>query len=305
VSSSVLVEGILDLGIPVVVFDPTAQWTGFLDRNKDSTFEPAYKRFNLTEDDSKSYKGIIYDCKTPEIDLDFKDYMNPGEITVFNLNKLKAGEYDIAVQNIIDKIFKIQWGESTELRMLLVFDEIHRMLEKYGGSGGYLSLEKAAREFRKWGIGVLMASQVSADFKEALAGNVLTEVQLNTKSMEDIAKIKSKYGEVYSERITRMSVGTALFQHPRYNEGKPWFVNIRPPLHSPHNLSEEMLEAYTKYSEYLKNASDSLEKLKSGGVDISEIEMDLRLAKNKLKEGRFKMVEIYVESIDKFLQSHK
>jgi len=85
----------------------------------------------------------------------------------------------------------------------LVFDEVHRLLEKYGGKGGYVALEKACREFRKWGIGLIMVSQVSTDFKEAVAGNIMTEVQLNTKSMDDIKRIAHKYGVDYSSKISR------------------------------------------------------------------------------------------------------
>ncbi len=305
VTSSIFVEGVLDKNIPVVIFDPTAQWTGFLGTNKDEKIMQFYKKFGMTENDVKSYKGIIYNVESPKIDLDFKDYMNPGEVTIFNLNALKAGEYDVAVSNIVDTIFQMKWSETSQLRMLLVFDEIHRMLEKYGGSGGYLALEKAAREFRKWGIGVLMVSQVSADFKEALQGNVLTEIQLNTKSMGDIDKVKSKYGEDFAMRITRMNVGTGLFQNPRYNEGKPWFINIKPPVHDPHKLDDALLNKYMESAEYLKVVSNKIDELEAAGEDVEDVRMDLKLAKNKLKEGRFKMVDIYIDNLKEFMDKHK
>jgi hypothetical protein len=249
VSASIMVEEILLRKIPVVVFDPTSQWTGFVKQCRDENLLKYYKEFGLKEEDSKSFKGLIYNVTDPNIRIDFKKYMNPGEITVFNLNALKPGEYDQAVLHIVNTVFEIPWNESPELRLLLVFDEVHRLLEKYGGKGGYVALEKAAREFRKWGIGLIMASQVSTDFKEAVAGNILTEVQMNTKSMDDIKKIAQKYGIEYSSKVTRQGIGVGMLQNPKYNNGKPWFVHFRPTLHSPHKIPQEELEKYSEYSE--------------------------------------------------------
>ncbi|MCJ7817166.1 MAG: DUF87 domain-containing protein, partial [Candidatus Aenigmarchaeota archaeon] len=194
VGASVFVEEALDKKIPVIVFDPTAQWTGFVKQCEDENLLKFYRQFGMDVRYTKPYKGMILEITDPHIILDFKKYMNPGEITVFTMNKLGPGEYDVAVKNIINAIFKTGWEESTKLRMIMVFDEVHRLLEKYGGIGGYISLEQACREFRKWGIGIIMCSQVLADFKEAIAGNVLTDVQMNTKSLIDIRKVETKYG---------------------------------------------------------------------------------------------------------------
>ncbi len=303
VTASIIIEEVLDLKIPVLVFDPTTQWTGFVKQLKDKNLLKYYPEFGLKPSDSKSYRGLLYDVETPEIHLDIKKYMNPGEVTVFNLSKLKPGEYDQAVMHIIDSLFQIPWEESSELRMVLVFDECHRLLEKYGGKGGYVALERAAREFRKWGIGLVMVSQVSADFKEAVAGNILTEIQLNTKSIEDIKKIEEKYGKEYSSRITRQSIGVAMVQNPHYNDGKPWFVHFRPTYHNPHKIKDSELKKYVEYSEKI----DAFEKqLQSNVIKKSEnLLMELKLARDKLKEGHFKMVEIYLSAFTETFKNKK
>jgi hypothetical protein len=298
VTASVIAEEALVNNIPVIVFDPTNQWTGFVKRLKDKRILEYYKQFNLTEEDSRSFKGLIYDIDDPNIDINIKKYMNPGEITVFNLSNLKPGEYDQAVMHIVDKIFLLSWPETHDLKVFLVFDEVHRLLEKYGGKGGYVALEKAAREFRKWGIGLLMVSQVSADFKQAVAGNILTEVQLNTKSIEDIEKIQQKYGINYSSKITRLGVGVALVQNPRYNNGKPWFIHFRPPYHDPHKISETELKQYSQYSTMLDKFEQTLDYYEKRGIDILSIKLELKLTRNKLKEGHFKMVDMYVKSLE-------
>ena len=298
VSASIIVEEALMHKIPVVVFDPTSQWTGFLKPCHDQNLLKYYSNFGLDKNnDPRSFRGQLYDVKDPKVNIDFKKYMNPGEITVFNLSHLKTGEYDVAVKGIIDIMFNIQWEESPDLKMIVVFDEVHRLLEKYGGHGGYVALEKACREFRKWGIGLIMASQVNADFKEAVQGNILTEIQLNTKSMEDIKKIKQKYGKEFSERVTRQGIGVAMMQNAKYNNGKPWFVQFRPTLHSPHKIPGEQLKQYAKYSALLDHYEAMILNEKAKGRDIGDITLELTLTKNKLKEGNIKMVEIYLTSL--------
>ena len=305
VSASIFVEEALLHNIPVVIFDPTSQWTGFLKPLDDENILKFYPMFNMKEGDAHGFRGLIYNVETSDIDLNFEDYMNPGEVTIFNLNSLTTQEYDAAVTKIIQKMFSIHWDESPDLKLLVVFDEVHRLIEKYGGKTGYVALEKACREFRKWGLGLIMASQVSADFKEAVSGNILSEVQLNTKNLEDIRKVKEKYGEDYANRVTRQGIGVGLFQNPKYNDGKPWFINFKPPLHNPHKISEKELKIYMDYSEKLKDIEKELEKLKFDNKDVSDLELEFKLAKNKLKEGHFKMTELYLNSLQENLKTKK
>ncbi len=302
VSASVIAEEALDKNVPVIVFDPTAQWTGFVKACKDTNLTRRYKEFDMSDFDIKSYPGLIYDVEKPDFELKIKEFINPGEITIFCLNKLKPGEYDKAVDHIIKSIFGETWEESSDLKLLLVFDEVHRLLEKYGGTGGYVALEKAAREFRKWGIGIIMCSQVLADFKSAISGNVLTEIQLNTKSLVDIEKVKTKYGEQYSQRITRMGVGAGLMQYPKYNDGKPFFVEFRPTKHDPHKITEAELSLYKTNIEKLKLIESKIKGLKERKIYTEDYELDFKLAMKKLKTGNFRMVEIYITSLEKSLE---
>ena len=302
VSASVFAEEALEKNIPVIVFDPTAQWTGFVKACKDTNLIKKYREFDMSDFDIKSYPGLIYDVEKPDFELKIKEFINPGEITIFCLNKLKLGEYDKAVDHIIKSIFGETWEETQELKLLIVFDEVHRLLEKYGGTGGYVALEKAAREFRKWGIGIIMCSQVLADFKSAISGNVLTEIQLNTKSLVDIEKVRTKYGEQYSQRITRMGVGAGLIQYPKYNDGKPFFVEFRPTKHNPHKITEAELSLYKSNIEKLKIIESKIKSLKERKIYTEDYELDLKLAMKKLKTGNFRMVEIYIASLEKSLE---
>ncbi|MEM5793410.1 MAG: DUF87 domain-containing protein [Candidatus Aenigmatarchaeota archaeon] len=303
VSAMIIVEELLEKKIPVVVFDPTAQWTGFVRPCKDDDLLKFYGKFGMKISDAKSYKGMIYEVTDPNAKIDFKKYMNPGEITIFTLNKLKPGEYDQAVETIVNTIFEQRWEESTKLQMVIVLDEVHRLLEKYGGRGGYVALERACREFRKWGIGLIMISQVLSDFKEAIKGNVLTEIQLHTKSLEDLQRIEQKFGEEYAKKVTKLEVGVGMIQNPKYNKGKPYFVSFRPTYHSPHKIPEQDLEMYKEYERMIKEIEERIEKLSKEGKNVFDLTVELKLAKDKLKKGMFRMAKIYIDSLTKSLNS--
>ena len=301
VGASVIVEEALAQKIPVIVFDPTAQWTGFVRGCRDKNLLKYYPKYGMDLKNIRSYKGMIFEMSDPKQKIDFKEFMNPGEITVFTLNKLKPAEFDEAVRNIINSMFRVNWEESTTLKMIVVFDEVHRLLEKYGGRGGYVVLEKACREFRKWGIGLILCSQVLADFKVAIAGNVLTDIQLNTKSLEDIQKAKDKYGEKYAKRVTRQGLGVGMIHNPKYNDGKPYFIQFRPTYHNPHKITNQELEEYKGFATELKAIKKKIEELKKKGKEIFDLELELRLAEDKLKLGNFRMAKIYITSLKKHL----
>jgi hypothetical protein len=305
VAASVFIEELLDMKIPVVVFDPTAQWTGFVRPCKDQDFFEVYKKFGMEPEDAKPYRGVIYEVTDPKVKIDFKKYMNPGEITIFTLDKLKPGEYDQAVMNIVDTIFQIPWEESIDLKMAIVFDEIHRLHEKYGGKGGYIALEKGAREFRKWGIGLILVSQIIADFKEELKGNVLTEMQLHTKSATDVERVREKYGDEFAKRIPKLEIGVGMMQNPKFNNGKPFFVNIRPVKHEAHKIPDKELETYKKFDEILSDIERTIGKMREAGIDTFDIDLEFKLATDKLKEGRFKMAEMYTESLIESLKRYE
>ncbi|NOQ55827.1 MAG: DUF87 domain-containing protein, partial [Nanohaloarchaea archaeon] len=300
-------EELLDLGLPVVVFDPTAQWSGFIRPCKDQHMLDLYPKYGLKPEHAKSYKTNIIvvesaDSLTDE-EIDIRQYMKPGEITVFVMSKLSSSELDKFVRRTIKSIFAIQWPEAKTLKVLIVYDEMHRLLPKYGGKGGYLELERGCREFRKWGLGLFMISQVLADFKGAIKANVANEIQLRTKYNGDIQRIKQRYGPDYATRVARLTVGAGLIQNPEYNEGKPWFIQFRPLRHDTGRLSNEELDVYMGLKKSIDEIASKIAKFKSKGVDTYDIEIELNMARTKLQQGVFKMSETYIQSLKARLES--
>jgi len=143
----------------------------------------------------------------------------------------------------------------------------------------------------------MMCSQVTADFKQAISGNIMTEVQMQTKSMEDIDRVETKYGEQFAKRISSEDVGTGMIQNSNYNDGDPWFVDFRPTYHNPHKIPDKELNKYHDLSNELDKLKDKLQQMEDNGEDIRDKDLELQLAENKLKEGRFKMAKMYIDSL--------
>jgi hypothetical protein len=161
-----------------------------------------------------------------------------GEILVLSLEKLQPRYVDLFTKRFIRYIFASNPKETTELKLLIISEEVHRFLPKYGGQNAYLALESGVREFRKWGIGLMMISQVLTDFKGAIRANIGTEVQFRTKYSGDINMVKAKYGALYSSFVAKLPVGTGMYQNPEFNDGKPYFIEFRPLYHNPLGLTD-------------------------------------------------------------------
>jgi hypothetical protein len=297
VAAMIIAEEVLKRNIPVIVFDPTAQWTGFMKPCRDKDMLALYPKFGLKPEDARRFPVDIKLITDPEAKIDIKKCVQPGLMTIFLIHRLKPEELDRFVRRTIDAIFAVPWPESKKLELLIVYDEVHRLLPKYGGAKGYLALERGCREFRKWGIGLWMVSQVLGDFKGAIRANIATEVQLRTRYSGDMKWAREKYGKQYAETLPKLVTGTAMVQNPKFNDGKPYFVTFRPLLHDPHRLSEEEIDKYVKFSQEIEKIEEKISRLKARGIDTTDIELELTLAKDKLRAGMIAMAETYLESV--------
>jgi hypothetical protein len=297
VSAQIIVEECLKKGVSVIVFDPTFQWSGFINKTTDKRMLDLYSKFGIKPEESTAFNTKLYQVEDPSMKIDIKKYVIPGQITVFGMNKLRASELDTFVKRSIQSVFSANMPTTSKLKLLLVYDEVHRVLPKYGGNEGYLYLEKGVREFRKWGIGMVMISQVISDFKEAIATNIGTEVQMRTKYKGDLKRVEDKYGKEYGVALPRLKVGTGMVQNSEYNKGRPYFIEFRPLLHSTDKVSDEQYKEMKRLEQVLYKIGMHLIKLKKSGRDISDIKVEFDLAKDKLKSGNTRMVKSYVESI--------
>jgi hypothetical protein len=299
VAAQVIVEEALNKGVSVIVFDPTAQWTGFLRKCEDRRMLAIYKNFSMRKTDAKAFNGNVHQILDARQIIDIKKYVSTGEINIFAINRLDPKDIDIFVANTIREVFHANLDESQELKLLIVYDEVHRLLPKFGGSGeGFIQIERACREFRKWGVGLVLISQVLTDFVGEIKANISTEIQVRTRDEGDLNRIKTKYGEDILSSVVRASVGTGMLENPAYNKGNPYLVSFRPLLHSTTRLSDDELGKHNKYNDKIEDLSYQLDQLEELKVDVFDIKLELKLALDKVKSGNFNMVDIYLDSLE-------
>ena len=298
ISAQVLIEEALLNNVCVIVFDPTAQWSGMLRKCEDKKMLSFYPKFKMKPNEARGFPGNIRAVKDARQIIDINKYFEPGHIQIFTLNKLQPKDMDIFVANVIRQIFKSDPKESPTLKTLLVFDEVHRLLPKFGGTGeGFLQIERGCREFRKWGLGQILISQVMNDFVGEIKANINTEVQTRTVEEGDLERIKSKYGDGFLKSLVKSEVGVAMFQNAEYNKGLPYFINFRPILHNTRRLSDEELEKYNQYNDQVDELEYQVEQLEELKVDVFDLKMELKLVKDKIMVGNFSVVDIYLEGL--------
>ncbi|MBN2367856.1 DUF87 domain-containing protein [Candidatus Woesearchaeota archaeon] len=298
IAAQVIVEEALLKEVAVIVFDPTAQWSGMLRKCQDEKMMSFYPRFHLTKKDAKAFNGNVRAIKNPREKIQLEKYWKPGEIQVFTLSTLSPKDMDIFVANTVRAVFQSNLQEFRGLRYMMVYDEVHRLLPKFGGSGeGFIQIERACREFRKWGIGVMLVSQVLADFVGQIKANINTEVQMKTRDEGDLNRIKTKYGESFIQELVKSPVGSGMVQNSSWNRGKPYYVTFRPIIHSVVRLTDEELEKYNKYNEIVEDLAYQLDQIEQEGKDVFDLRLELKLSLDKIKQGAFNMVEIYLEGL--------
>lgn len=298
VSAEVLIEEALVKGAATIIFDPTAQWTGFLRKNTNKKMFDLYPIFGLKPSDAKAFSGNVKQILNAREIIDVKKYIKAGEITSFAINRLEPEDIDILVANTIRQVFKANLPDSKELKLMIVFDEVHRLLPKFGGTGqGFIQIERAAREFRKWGVGLMLISQVLTDFIGETKANIGNEIQMRTRDQGDLDRIKTKYGDYMLQSLLKSATGTGMYENATYNRGEPYFIAFRPPLHQHAALGDDELANYNKYNEILDELDFQIEQLKAEGIDVFDFSLELKMALDKVKAGSFNMVDIYLESL--------
>jgi len=230
VAGMLISEELLRRDVPVIVFDPVGQWGGFFEKNSSKEMLSKYRKFGMGS--PKAFGGRVIEVGIPEMKMDILPYLNKRGITILQLTKLPPKKVDEFIYLCLKRIYSANLAETSYLKSLLVIDEVHRLLPKYGGKKAHVKLEQAVREFRKWGIGLLMISQVLTDFKGAIRGNIGTEIQLMSRYEGDIKRVRERHGSKVSKLISKLPVGLGMVEASGYNRGNPYFVEFRPLYHS-------------------------------------------------------------------------
>jgi len=292
ITAQIIAEEALAKNISTLVVDPTAQWTGIIKPLSEESIKKRYELFGMKKDSIRGYPARILTLDSGAEINNIGSLLKPGEITILNSISLAEKDIDAIAVNIVEGIFRKVPAETQELNTLIFFEEIHRILPKYGGTGkGLIALERAVREFRKWGIGIILISQVLDDFAGEIRANIGTEMQLRTSYEFDLNKIRLKYGDAIAKAVVREETGTAMMHNSNYNIGQPFFILIRPPYHDVHKLPESDLKKYALLSE-------KIEKLEKQGLSEQDM-LNIKMARKELEKLNFAVAELHLSEIKK------
>ena len=269
VAAQNICEELLKRGVEVIVFDPTGQWSGMMKPNEDKRLIRKYKKFNLKIQDNNGFPASILRLDKPAAG----NIAHEAQLTIIDTSRLTVAGAEAAINAVISYYFT-NAKESPSLKTVIVFEEIHRILKKFGGSGFALNdIERAVREFRKWGVGLMLISQVLEDFVGAIRANIATELQFKTGYEPDLLKIKEKFGDKISRSVVTAKPSHTLFHNSQYNIGQPFFIEIRPPMHRLEKLDKEEYERYLhirKMLDGVKAERHAYSALYQGKYDIAE-----------------------------------
>ena len=131
---------------------------------------------------------ILFDyevfANADESSINFNDLLKRN--TVFQLKHAPSDNVKkVVTELMINKLIQYSYTleQTKKLRLYCIIDEAHRMA--YNGS----PIDKLFREARKYGIGIILASQRSTDFDETLLSNTGTVITLKQNLMKDALHI--------------------------------------------------------------------------------------------------------------------
>ena len=150
------------------------------------------------------------------VDIDLLSLVRHG--LVIDLHNLYVETLQLAAGAfVLRKVYKdmFRWGETDQLRLVIVLDEAHRLARD-------ITLPKIMKEGRKFGIVLLVASQGMGDFHQDVLGNAGTKVIFRTnypESRKIAGFIRARQGQDLASRIEQLRVGSAYIQTPEMAYG--------------------------------------------------------------------------------------
>jgi DNA helicase HerA-like ATPase len=230
IAGMVIAEECLLKKVAVVVFTPTKEWNFFGSKCDSGKMLRLYKEFGLSEEDRKEFnhRELVVSCD--DLNIDVTSYVEEGKINVFVLDELTENDYNEFVKNSLESMMYKNWETTDKLKVLLVFENAYKLLPSFGNKAA-LMLEKACREFRKYGIGILLITHSFSDFGPAVLGNVASEIWFKTSYDRDLDRITHRYGPEYRTAVVRLRTGECMIANVEYNYSKPWFIKFRPLYH--------------------------------------------------------------------------
>lgn len=137
---------------------------------------------------------------------------SPPRGWVIDVSQLMEEVQRFAASFILRRVYRemFAWPQDGRMKLAVVLDEAHRMSRD-------VTLPKIMKEGRKYGVGVIVASQSADDFHKDVLGNTGTKIVFRTNfpASKDVAKLlRGRNGVDLSQAIEKLDVGTAYVSTP-------------------------------------------------------------------------------------------
>jgi KaiC/GvpD/RAD55 family RecA-like ATPase len=228
IAAKVIVEELLEDGIPVLAFDYTEQWQRLLEKNTNDEMLDRYTEFGMRRS-PKAWKGQVVDSIAQLGGL-----LASEGVTIVDLSETyDSSERVDKVAHMLDRLleyFQFQ-KDSEELRLLIVVEEAHLWTSRDIPKDALRFLDSAVRLLRKKGVGVMLVSQKISDFDPAMRSAMNISIFFRTKYEGDLRAIGRMIGSDASDIVPKLPVGYSVFHLA--DLGDPFVLAWRPTYSQP------------------------------------------------------------------------
>jgi KaiC/GvpD/RAD55 family RecA-like ATPase len=208
VAAKVIVEELLEDGIPVLVFDSTNQWERLLERNTNDEMIDRYAEFGMRQS-PKRFKGKVVQSASQ-----LNDPLSSEGVKIVDLSDTyDSGERVNKVAQILDQLLEYfqSQEDSDDLKLLIVVEEAHLWTLKEVPKDAVRFLDSAVRLLRKKGVGVMLVSQKISDFDPAMRSAMNISILFRTKYEGDLKTIARMLGGEMSAIVPKLPVGYSVY----------------------------------------------------------------------------------------------
>lgn len=143
---------------------------------------------------------------------------------IVDVSKLTEEVQRVAASFILRKVYRemFRWDQDGTMKLAVVLDEAHRMARD-------VTLPKIMKEGRKYGAGMIVASQNVDDFHADVLGNAGTKIVFRTNfpaSKKVSNFLRGRKGSDLSQEIEKLNVGVAYVSTPEIAQARKVYMSM-------------------------------------------------------------------------------
>lgn len=155
--------------------------------------------------------------------LESRDHQN----VILEFGKVSPDFLNSFIATLFDSLLSSVYQESTRLKLLIVMDGVYDyILNSIGWNcPSVYYMERAVRECRKWGVGILMSAEKISRLTDVLMANFWTVIHLGSQNPEEVMAAPVHFkGE--ASKLKDMKSGEALALSANYYYAEPFRLRL-------------------------------------------------------------------------------